>query len=383
MNQDKIKEVLTRGVEEVIVRENLEKELLSGKKLRIYYGIDPTGSKIHLGHAVVLRKLKEFCDLGHEVILLIGDFTAMIGDPTDRDAARVPLTIKQIKENMKDYKSQASKILDFKKVKIKYNSQWLSKLNFEKILELSSHFTVQQMLHREMFQRRIKEDKPISLQEFMYPLMQGYDSVVMDVDLEIAGNDQLFNALAGRDLQKIYNNKDKNVLVMKLLLGIDGRKMSKTYDNSIYLNDSPSDMFGKVMSIKDELISDYIELCLSSGKEIENIQNPRDQKARLAKEIVKMYHGEKEANKAEEEFNKTFRDKDPDFIKFNYPEKEVTILDLLVETNLVPSKSEAKRLVMQKAVKINGEVEVDWQKMIEAKRGMKIQVGPRKFLELI
>ena len=205
MNQDKIKEVLTRGVEEVIVRENLEKELLSGKKLRIYYGIDPTGSKIHLGHAVVLRKLKEFCDLGHEVILLIGDFTAMIGDPTDRDAARVPLTIKQIKENMKDYKNQASKILDFKKVKIKYNSQWLSKLNFEKILELSSHFTVQQMLHREMFQRRIKEDKPISLQEFMYPLMQGYDSVVMDVDLEIAGNDQLFNALAGRDLQKIYN----------------------------------------------------------------------------------------------------------------------------------------------------------------------------------
>ena len=331
-----------------------------------------------------MRKIKEFSELGHEVILLIGDFTAKIGDPTGKDVTRIPLSDKQIKENFKDYKKQASKILNFSNIKIKYNSAWLSKLKFADILELSNHFTVQQMLHRDMFDKRIKDNAPISQTEFMYPLMQGYDSVAMDVDLEVGGNDQMFNMLAGRTLQKIYHNKNKDIVTTKLLLGTDGRKMSKTYDNAIYLTDEPNDMFGKVMSIKDELIDNYVELCTNlDSKQIKTITNPRDQKAVLAKEIVRIYHGESQAQRAEEEFNKTFRDKNPNFTKVTYSGKEISILDLLVELNLSLSKNEAKRLILQKAVKINGEIQEDWQKIIKTNSGMKIQVGPRKFLELI
>ena len=388
-DKQKIEEVLNRGVEEVIVREDLRKKLLYNKKLKIYLGVDPTGFSLHLGHAVVLRKLKEFQKLGHEVILLIGDFTAKIGDPSGKDIMRVPLTDKQIKENFKDYKKQASKVLDFSKVKIKYNSSWLSKLKFADILELSNHFTVQQMLHREMFNKRIKDNLPISLTEFMYPLMQGYDSVAMDVDIEVGGNDQMFNMLAGRTLQKVYHNKDKDIITTKLLLGTDGRKMSKTYDNAIYLNDNPSEMFGKIMSIKDELIADYFELCTYLGTEeiieIMKKPNPRDQKARLAFEIVKMYHGEKEAQKAEQEFNKTFRDKEfpLDAKKIHFPGMAIHVVDFLFEGGLADSKSEAKRLILQGAVKINDQVQRDWKEIINPQPGMKIQVGPRKFLELI
>ncbi len=387
VDEAKIEEILSRGVEEVVVREGLKNKLISGNKLRVYFGIDPTGSKLHLGHAVVLWKLKDFQDLGHEVILLIGDFTAKIGDPSGRDVMRIPLTDKQIKENMKDYKKQASKILDFSKVKIKYNSQWLSKLTFADILKLSSQVTVHQMLHREMFNIRIKENSPISLSEFLYPLMQGYDSVVMDVDLEIAGNDQLFNMLIGRDLQKIYNNKDKNVLGMKLLLGTDGLKMSKTFNNCIYLSDNPKEMYGKLMSIKDELILDYAELCLREKAIIKEVYSMRDEKAALAKKIVTMYYGEKEAQKAEDEFNRIHRDKEFPLepLKINVSDT-IDINDipgLLVKTGMAPSKSEAKRLVLQGAVKIDGVVEKDWQKIIKTKTGMKIQVGPRRFLELI
>jgi tyrosyl-tRNA synthetase len=384
VDKEKIEELLNRGVEDIIVREVLEKKLLSGKKLRIYFGVDPTGSLLHLGHAVVLRKMREFQELGHEVILLIGDFTAKIGDPSGRDLARQPLTDKKIKENMRGYKKQASKVLDFSKIKVKYNSKWLSKLDFSDILELSSHFTVQQILHRDMFDKRIKENVPISHSEFMYPLMQGYDSVAMNVDLEIGGNDQMFNMLAGRTLQKNYNNKDKNIMTVKLLLGTDGQKMSKTYNNAIYLNDSPIDMFGKLMSVKDGLISHYFELCTMLSKEdiekIKKLPNPRDQKIVLAKEIVKMYHGEKSAQKVEEKFK---RGEYSDVILKKIGAPEIDILDLMTETGLASSKSEAKRLIMQKGVKINGEVQTDWQKIIPTTSGTKIQVGKRKFLELI
>ena len=391
-NSQKIQEVLNRRVSEIIVKSDLEKKLLSGKKLRIYLGVDPTGFYLHLGHAVVLRKLKEFVDLGHEVILLIGDFTAKIGDPTGKDAMRIPLTDKQIKANFKDYKKQASKILDFWKVKIKYNSKWLLKLRFEDILRLSSNFTVQQMLHRDMFDKRIKENQPISVTEFMYPLMQGYDSVVMDVDLEIGGNDQMFNMLAGRTLQKIYNNKDKNILTTKLLLGTDGRKMSKTYDNAIYLNDAPNDMFGKVMSIKDELIEQYFELCTDvSLEEIEKIKliaNPRDQKVLLAKEIVKIYYDEKSAQIAEEEFNNIYQKGNlPTDIEIFETDKRVyPILDLLVDSGLAPSKNEAKRLVEGGAVtievkSIKSKVE-NWKEEIVIEDDAIIQVGKRKFIKI-
>jgi tyrosyl-tRNA synthetase len=399
-NSQKIEEILTRGVEEAIVKEDLRKKLLSGKKIRLYFGVDPTGSLLHLGHAVALWKLKDFQELGHEVILLIGDFTAKIGDPSGRDAARKILTDKEIKQNFKDYKKQASKILDFSKVKIKYNSTWLSKLKFADILKLTSNFTVQQMLQRDMFDRRIKENLPISLQEFMYPLMQGYDSVAMNVDLEVGGNDQTFNMLVGRTLQKIYNNKDKDVLTIKLLLGLDGRKMSKTYGNFVAIQDNPEDMFGKLMSMKDELINDYFELATRlAGSEIAEIKkssnNPRDIKAKLAKEIVKMYHGDKAAEIAEQEFDKIFKNKElPTDIPVFVPSqrdpanggKTYNIMDLLCDTKLAPSKNEAKRLVEQNAVEIiigdKKEKITDWKKEIALENGMIIKVGSRKFIKI-
>jgi len=392
IDEQKIEEVLTRGVENVVVREELQKKMLSGKKIRLYYGVDPTGSILHLGHAVNLWKLRDFQDLGHEVILLIGDFTARIGDPSGKDTARKPLTEKEVKENFKNYKRQASKILDFTKVKIKYNSTWLAKLKFEDILKLSSNFTVQQMIQRDMFQRRLKDNLPINLTEFMYPLMQGYDSVAMDVDLELAGNDQTFNALAGRTLQKIYNNKDKDVITCKLLLGTDGRKMSKTFNNFIAIEDSTNDIFGKVMSINDDLIDDYFELATRISKEeiaeIRKLPNPRDQKAKLAKEIVKLYRGEKEAETAEEEFNKVFRNKElpTDIENFQTDKKLYPILDLLFDAGLSTSKKEAKRLVEEGGIVIIiNDVEEkmsDWKKEIEIVDEMIIRRGNRKFIKI-
>jgi len=397
LDEEKIEEILTRGVENVIVKEELKDKLSSGKKIRLYFGVDPTGSILHLGHAVNLWKLRDFQDLGHEVILLIGDFTARIGDPSEKDSTRKPLTEKEVKENFKNYKRQASKILDFSKVKIRYNSTWLSKLKFEDILKLSSNFTVQQMIQRDMFQRRLKDNLPINLTEFMYPLMQGYDSVAMNVDLEIAGNDQTFNALTGRTLQKIYNNKDKDVLTCKLLLGTDGRKMSKTFNNFVAIEDNYIDMFGKIMSIKDELIDDYFELATRISKkeivEIKKIANPRDQKAKLAFEIVKIYHGEKFAQTAEEEFNKVHRDKElPTGIEiFETDKKEYPILDLLCDSGLISSKKEAKRLIEAGAVSfmkitnvadISYEKFVDWKEEIELWDGMIIKVGNRKFIKI-
>jgi tyrosyl-tRNA synthetase len=394
INSQKIEEILTRGVEDVIVKNDLRKKLLSGAKIRLYFGVDPTGADLHLGHVSALWKLKDFQDLGHEVILLIGDFTARIGDPSGKDAARKPLTTKEVKENFKNYKKQASKILDFSRVKIKYNSKWLSKLKFEDILKLASNFTVQQMIQREMFQRRLKNEMPISLQEFMYPLMQGYDSVAMDVDLEVGGNDQMFNMLAGRALQKIYSNKEKDVMTLKLLLGTDGRKMSKTFGNYISVNDNANDMFGKVMSIKDELIDQYFELAtrLSDEKilEIKNSSNnPRDIKSLLAKEIVRMYHGEKLAGAAEEEFNKIFRNKElpSDIPIFETDKNNYPVTDLLFDTMLATSKNEAKRLVEQNAVKIiigDNETKVsDWKQEITVQNEMIIKVGSRKFVKII
>jgi tyrosyl-tRNA synthetase len=233
IQQDEISNLLERGVTEVIVKKDLEAMLRSGKKIKVYLGIDPTSTQIHLGNAIPLRKLRDFQNAGHQVIFLVGSFTALIGDTSDKKAMRQPLTQDQIEENFKTYKEQASKILDFSKCEIKYNGDWLGKLTFKEIIELANKFTVQQMIEREMYQMRLKENKPIGLHEFLYPLMQGYDSVAMDVDLEIGGNDQLFNMLAGRTLQKIMKNKEKHVLCTPLIEGTDGRKMSKSYGNTI------------------------------------------------------------------------------------------------------------------------------------------------------
>ncbi len=392
-NPQKIEELLKRGVEEVIERDHLEKALKSGKKLRIYYGIDPTSSILHLGHSIVLWKLKQFQELGHDVILLIGDFTARIGDPSGKDETRKPLTEKEVKENMKTYKKQVSLILDLSKIKVKYNNEWLSKLTFEEVIKLASNFTVQRMLERDMFEKRIKEEKPIGIHEFLYPLMQGYDSVAMNVDLEIAGSDQMFNMLAGRTLQKIYNKKDKDILTTKLLIGTDGRKMSKTFGNFIPLSAPAKEMFGKIMSLRDELIEDYYELCtqtpMSEIKEIvnrlkNNLVNPRDVKAKLAEEIVKLYWGEKQAQQANEEFFRVFSEKKlptemPIFKtqKQNYP-----VLDLLKDSGLANSKQEAKRLIEGKAVEIDNQVITNWQETIQLKDDSVIKVGKKKFLRI-
>jgi len=376
-------DLLTRAVEDVVPRDLAEKKLKSKKPIRIYWGIDPTGSKLHLGHSVPLRKFKAFADAGHEVIFLIGSFTAMIGDPSGQDSMREPLTKKKVEENFKTYKKQAAKILDFKKVKVVYNHTWLEKLTFEEVLHLAKHFTVQQMNQRDMFKRRLKEDHDISLVEFLYPIMVGYDSVILDVDCEMGGNDQFFNMLCGRKLQKAFKKREKFVLTTKLLLGNDGRKMSKTYGNCIYLDDEPADMFGKVMSVNDDQMESYFECCTDTAMdEVKKILkgNPRNAKARLAREIVTLYHGEKAATKAAEDFDKVFKKKElPDDIPEVKVKKGTPLVDVLAENGLVVSKSEARRVIEQGGVKINDKVVTSAES--RAEEGI-CKVGKRKFLRI-
>ncbi len=388
IDQQKIKEILERGVEEVIEEESLRQKLQSGRKLRVKFGIDPTAPDLHLGHAVPLRKLRQFQDLGHKVILLIGDFTATIGDPSGKSSTRPILTEKEVKKNMKDYLKQADQILNIKKIEVRYNGEWFSKMKVKDFYELAGLESVFALMERSMFRERQEKKELLTLKEFTYPLLQAYDSYMLKADVEIGGIDQLFNVLHGRKIQEKLNQIPQEVMGLTLLVGLDGvNKMSKSLGNQIAFTDSSSEKFGKIMSIKDELIDQYFDLCTdfeqSKITQILETQNPRDQKALLAKEIVTMYHGEKEAQKAEEEFNKTFRDKNPDFQKFKYNEQEISILQLLVDLGLAPSKNEAKRLILQKAVKINGQVQEDWQKIIKTTTGTKIQVGPRKFLEII
>jgi tyrosyl-tRNA synthetase len=300
----KIKELLERGVENIYPKkEFLESRLKSGEQLTLYTGYDPTAPTLHIGHGITMLKLRQFQDLGHKIIMLIGDFTGMIGDPTDKTSARQKLTRKQVLENCKNYKKQAAAVLNFSgknPVQVKFNSKWLAKMSFADVVELSSHFTVQRMMERDMFENRIKEEKPIYLHEFLYPLMQGYDSVAMDVDGEIGGNDQTFNMLAGRTLMKDLKNKEKFVLTTKLLVDSSGKKMGKTEGNMVAFSDKPEDMFGKVMSWTDGMIANGFELCSTMPMDaVEKFkaetQNPRDQKLKLAYEIVKTFLGEKYA----------------------------------------------------------------------------------------
>ncbi|MBT6069161.1 tyrosine--tRNA ligase [Candidatus Peregrinibacteria bacterium] len=392
--KEQVNDILTRGVTNVIVKEELEKLLLSGKRIRLYLGIDPTGSDIHIGHAVPLLKMRRFQELGHEVILLFGGFTAQIGDPSGRTAEREPLTPEQVEKNAEKYTEQASLILDFKgenPVKIKNNNDWLSKMNFADVVKLAGNFTVQQMLERDMFQERIKAEKPIGVHEFLYPLMQGYDSVEMEVDLEVAGNDQLFNILAGRTLCEKIKGKAKHCMTFDLLEGTDGRKMSKTYENHIPLDLEPRDMFGKIMSIKDELIIKYFELATLTpldevkeiGKELEKGANPRDAKVRLAKTIVGFYHDEAAADDAEQAFVNQFAKKEiPDDIEeVSLGADSINLLDTLLEQGLIPSKGEGRRLMEQGGVKVNGEKVSDPHTTLDlTDKKTLLQVGKRKFL---
>lgn len=376
-------DVLTRGVAKVIPKDLAEAKLKSGKKLRLYWGIDPTGAKIHLGHAVPLRKMKEFVDAGHEVIFLVGSFTAMIGDPTDRESLRQPLTREDVKANFETYKQQASKILDFSNVQVRYNHEWLETLRFEEILKLGSCFTVQQMLQRDMFKKRMREEKDIGVHEFMYPLMVGYDSVILDVDVELGGTDQEFNMLAGRTMQKAFGKREKFVMTVQLLEGTDGRKMSKSYNNCIYLDDAPNDMFGKVMSVKDDLMQQYFELCTDvPQQDIPAILNgnPRDAKVRLAKEIVTLYHGSTAADAAEYNFESVFtKGEIPDDIPEATAKKGESLLDVLAREKLIASKSDGRRLVDQGAITLDGQSVTEFH--APATAGV-VKVGRRKFLRI-
>jgi len=397
-DKNKINEVLTRAVENIYPsREVLEKALLSGKRLTLYTGIDPTGPEIHLGHAVFLKKLRQFQDLGHRIILLVGDFTGMVGDPTGKFSTRKILTPAEIKKNAKNYKNDIAKILKFKgpnAAEVKYNSKWLGKLKFQDVLQLSSHVTVQQMIERDMFEKRIKAGEPISLHEFMYPLMQGYDSVAMDVDMEIGGSDQTFNMLMGRTLMKAMKNKEKFVLTTPLLVDSNGRKIGKSEGNVIAISDKPEDLYGKIMALGDDVIIKMFELCTDAPmgeiakmeKEMKAGANPRDYKMKLAFTIVGMYHNSESAERAEKHFKNLFQEKEtPEEIEeYAINKEKINIIDLLVDSGMVASKSDAKRLIEQGGVKANGHVLEGWDvDIMPDKKGVVIQKGKRHFLRII
>jgi len=394
INSEKIENILTRGVEEIIEKEGLVEKLKSGKKLRIKFGIDPTAPDIHLGHTVPLRKLKQFQELGHKIVLIIGDFTATIGDPSGRSETRKPLTKKDVANNLKKYLVQAGKIIDIKKTEIHRNSEWFVKEGITPILELSRAGSIQQVLRRADFQKRIKKGHDITLLEVLYPLFQGYDSVKVKADVEIGGTDQKFNLLMGRRVQRHYKMREQDIMTVPLLEGVDGvKKMSKSYGNYIAVDDTPNDMFNKIMRLPDNLIVKYFTLLTDTPeKEIRKTEsdikagrlNPRDAKTRLAREIVSFYHGATAAKKAGDEFNKVFKEKQlpSKMPEISLPAKNINILDLLVKTKLAPSKSEARRLIIQKGIKIDGKIENNWQKIIEVKKGMSIQAGKRKFIKI-
>ena len=391
MSKEKeIEELLTRGVTHAIERDHLEKALKSGKKLRVKHGIDPTGPKIHIGRGVVLWTLRKLQDMGHTVVLIVGDFTSQIGDASDKDAARQPLTLKQIEENLKTYKEQLGKIIDMKKAELHYNSEWLGKTSGQEILEGAMDFTVAQMIERENFKERFETGKPIGLHEILYPVLQGLDSVAIKADIEIGGNDQLFNMMAGRVLQKKRGMKPQDVLTFELIEGTDGRKMSTSWGNVILIEDAPNDMYGKIMSIKDDLIIRYFTMVTDVPmneikkyeKDLKAGENPRNIKAKLAFEITKRYHGEKEAEKAAKEFEQIFKNKEKptEMPKAKYS-KDSKLVDVLVESKTVSSKSDARRLIQQNGIKDNDKTVTDIDYTLE-KGKHTVQVGKRRFIEL-
>ncbi|MFH1259504.1 MAG: tyrosine--tRNA ligase [Elusimicrobiota bacterium] len=376
---------IKRGCVTIISEEELSAKFRLGHPLKIKLGVDPTAPDLHLGHTVALRKLRQFQDLGHKVIFIIGDFTAKIGDPSGRSETRPPLNETEILKNSRTYQDQVFKLLDKTKTEILFNSQWLYNLGLDGLLELSSHSTVAQMLTRDDFKNRHSKGIDISLVEFLYPLLQGYDSVATKSDVEIGGTDQTFNLLVGRDLQRDYHQPPQIVITMPLLEGLDGiRKMSKSYGNSIGITEPPQEMFGKIMSIPDNLMYRYYELLTDHNlAEIKKL-HPRQAKARLAREIVAQYHNVAAATKAEEEFEKIFANKGlPEKIAEYIPEKyPATLIELLCAAQLSPSKKESQRLLDQGGIKIDGE-KIAENKILDSNKEFILQVGKRKFLKII
>ena len=393
-------DIIKRGVVEIIPEEELvkkiEKSIQTSKPLNIKLGCDPSRPDLHIGHSVVIRKLAQFQELGHQAILIIGDFTGMIGDPSGRNATRPALSLEQTRINGQSYFEQASKILHKEKTKMVYNSEWLGKMSFEDVIKLASKYTVARMLERDDFTKRYKAGEPISVHEFLYPLAQAMDSVAIESDVELGGTDQKFNLLVGRDIQREFGVDPQVIITMPLLVGTDGvEKMSKSYDNYIGISDEPSQIYGRTLSIPDDLIYLYFELAtIVSNDKLEEIKNlledgrinPRDIKRELARTLVTMYHSEEDASNAEREFDNIFINKGiPDDIEeFKIgTHKEMNILDLIILVNFAPSKGEARRLVAQGGVTIDGDRITDLQSSVKLKKGMILKVGKRKFKKFV
>ncbi|KKT75263.1 MAG: Tyrosine-tRNA ligase [Parcubacteria group bacterium GW2011_GWB1_44_7] len=386
-----IDELLTRGVEEVFVLESLKQKLLAGKQLRVKFGIDPTGKKIHIGRASAFWKLRAFQELGHKIVLIIGDFTAQIGDPSDKLSKRPMLSKEQVQENLKDYKNQIGKILNLAKVEFVYNGDWLGKLGFQEISELAEGFSVQQMFARRNFQERFDKKEEVSLREFLYPLMQGYDSVIVKADVEIGGTDQLFNLKAGRVIQKHYGQPEQDIMTLKMLAGTDGRKMSTSWGNVINIIDELDNMFGKVMSVRDDLILDYFLLCADIAvEEIEKIEsemasgkNPRDIKLDLAEKITARYWGAERAKAARASFLSVFKSGNlPGNIKETKVNLGELLVDIVLREKLVSSKSDFRRLVSEGAVSNAETKEKITDPFFKITDAITIRIGPLRFLKI-
>jgi tyrosyl-tRNA synthetase len=380
---DKKEDLLTRSVKEIVVKKSLEKKLSSGKKLRIKLGIDPTIEDLHLGHAVVLRKLRTFQDLGHKAVLIIGDYTALIGDPSGKDKTRPVLEERQIQQNAKGFLSQAFKILDSKKTEHHFNSEWFKKFKFKDVIELASKMTVEHLMSHQTFQDRLKNRQPFFMHEMIYPLMQGYDSVMIKADVELGALEQKFNLLAGRKIQRSFGQKEQDVMMLKYLIGLDGKdKMSKSLGNYVSLKDSPNEMYGKIMSIPDKLIDEYYEMCVDI--QLIKDSHPKEQKERLAAEIVRIYHGQTASQKATQEFERIFSKGQlpKKMAEYRVGARQVTLIGALVKTKLVSSRSDARRLIEQGGVRLNQVRVKDQSLIIKLDKPKILQVGKRRVIRL-
>lgn len=391
--EQKIEELLTRGVAEVIDREHLKKRLVAGEKLRVKLGIDPTSPNLHLGRSVPLLKLRDFQDLGHDIIFIVGDFTGIIGDTSDKEAERPMLSNETIAENLKSYVDQAAKILDISKVEVRHNSEWLGKLTYQEIGEQADAFSLAETIARENVKKRLEAGKRVSLRELLYPLMQGYDSVAVKADIELGGTDQRFNLLAGRTMQPKYDQSPQDILMTNLILGTDGRKMSSSWGNTINLLDVPNDMFGKCMSIPDEIIMEYFVHCTrvpmeEVAKLAEDIitgGNPRDAKLRLAKEIVNLYHGTEAGASAEQYFIDTFsKGQVPTEMPSVTATEGMGFTELLVAANVATSKGAARRKIEQGGVSINDVRVEDFSAVVSKDhQNAVVKVGKKDFFRIV
>ena len=390
----KINDFLERGVVETITRESVAKKLASGKVLRVKHGVDPSGSELHLGHASVYLKLRDLQEMGHKIIFLVGGFTGRFGDPTEKLETRTLKSKHDAEENAKNYIDQISKLLDVKSIEVATNSDWYDKMSAEEFIKLLTHFTVDQVLERDMFRERKKQNLPIQLHETVYPILQGYDSVMLKSDLTVVGTDQIFNESFGRDLQKKFGQEPQDIVAIKILSGLDGiRKMSKSLKNFIALNDSPQDQFGKVMSLPDRLIIDYFILAtrvaLPKIKEMElalqdKSVNPMELKLKLAKEIVSLYHSGEKALEAEEYFTKTFSKKEMpvDIPLIKVPENKMKWLNVVIKSGLANSKSEARRLIESGATDSDGVSILSPDQMVDLEKGITVRVGKHRFVKI-